>query len=169
MNSPAISPVLKRWSLPPQHPVWLALIALLDEGPEMWLADGSPERDADVAGALSALGDEPYVIEAVSKVLAIVAPDVVPLMPLPARAFVLDERAESEPTSFVAMIHLFTSAARTHREALSEIGRACSPAPLGAGQVLDRLLWFDSEGLLGRMALARSCAASAPSDLPVSQ
>ncbi len=144
VNSPAISRVLRRWSVDPQREVWLALVEELEAG-----AAGPTEgadRDQEIMLAVHALGSEPYIIEAVSKVLAILVPDVVPLMPPPARVFVLGEEKAADLTSFIAMIDWFTDASATHAEELAALARAHTAAPLSGAQVLDRMLWFDSEG-----------------------
>lgn len=139
VNSPAVSRVLQRWAHPPQRDVWLALVELLEE-------EEPQEGDEELALALRALGTEPYVLEAASKVLALLVPDRVPLLPLPARVFVLGEARAVEPSSFSAMIAWFRAATEAHAAELAAIAKAHSPAPLSGPQVLDRLLWFDSEG-----------------------
>lgn len=139
VNSPAVSTVLQRWAHAPQRDVWLALVELFEE-------EEPAEDDQELALALRALGAEPYVMEAASKVLALLVPDRVPLLPLPARVFVLGESRAAEASSFAAMIAWFRTATTTHAEALAAIARDHSMAPLSGPQVLDRLLWFDSEG-----------------------
>jgi hypothetical protein len=140
VNSPAISRVLRRWSVPPQREVWTAILGDLSDGPARW---SDPAVRARVITHVRALGDEPYVVEAVSKVLALLAPDVAPLMPLAARAFALGDDA---PADFGAMMDWFVEAVVAWREPLEAIAAAFDGAPLDAAQVLDRLLWFDSEG-----------------------
>jgi hypothetical protein len=143
VNSPAHSHVLRRWALPPQRDRWLALIAALDGGPEEWTARGDRAAVAEIARHL---GDEPWVIEAISKVLALLVPESAPLMPPAARAFVLGATNDEGPASFVAMIDwLAASTLRVYAE-LAAIAREHLEVPLDAAQVLDRLLWFDSEG-----------------------
>ena len=139
VNSPAVSTVLQRWSQAPQRDVWLALVELLEE-------EEPAEDDEELALALRALGAEPYVMEAASKVLALVVPDRVPLLPLPARVFVLGEARAAEASSFAAMVAWFRTATTAHAAELGALAAAHSLAPLSGPQVLDRLLWFDSEG-----------------------
>ncbi len=150
VNSPAISRVLRRWALEPHREACLALIELLDAGPEEWgraSADGSTGKDAMSLG-LASLGDEPYVVEAVSKILALVVPDAVPLMPPAARAFVLGEGDARKDTTaaFGGIVDWFARAARDHEAALTEAARAHREVEITPAGVLDRLLWFDSEG-----------------------
>jgi hypothetical protein len=79
----------------------------------------------------------------VSKVLALLVPDVAPLMPPAARAFALGDDA---PADFGAMMDWFVEAVLAWREPLEATAAAFDGATLDAAQVLDRLLWFDSEG-----------------------
>jgi len=99
---------------------------------------------------VAALGDEPYVTEALSKVLALVVPEAVPLMPARARAFVLGESARDDRDAFGRIVDWFARAALTHATELGAIAREHAeseqPVELTAAGVLDRLLWFDSEG-----------------------
>ena len=139
VNSPAVSTVLQRWAQAPQRDVWLALVELIEEGQPA-------EDDEELALALRALGAEPYVMEAASKVLAVLLPDHVPLLPPAARVFVLGEPRVADPSAFAAMIAWFRGATAAHAAELGAIAAAHSLAPLSGPQVLDRLLWFDSEG-----------------------
>jgi hypothetical protein len=143
VNSPAISRVLRRWATEPQREICLALVATLEAGSEEW---GKDETRAAARLALKALGDEPYVTEAISKVLALLVPEMVPLMPPLARAFVLGEARKDDPDAFVEIADWFGRAAREHRGALEAIARDHREVALTGAGVLDRLLWFDSEG-----------------------
>ncbi len=137
VNSPAISRVLKRWALQDDSDTWLALLSELETR--------GASFDTDAVALIAALGSEPYVVEAVSKVSALLEPDVVPLMPEPARRFILGEVA-SDGEAFVKMVNWFVSTTHAHEAELSRIAEAHEPVKLSAAQVLDRLLWFDSEG-----------------------
>lgn len=136
VNSPAPSPILRRWALPPSRDVFIALASAVANWPA--------ERDIAVE-CLGELGDEPFVVEAVSKVLALLAPSSVPLMPAPARTFVLGADA-SDAAAFTAMIDWFQETARTNASTLDAAARAHTEVELTGPQVLDRVLWFDSEG-----------------------
>jgi hypothetical protein len=140
VNSPANSRVLRRWALPPQFDVWIALIGAL-EGP---LAN--PGEWAPVKALVARLGEEPFLIEAVSKVLALLLPGVVPLMPEPAREFLLGESAGLDADVFVRISDWFVQTSRSHAEALDAVASSHVEVTLEGAQVLDRLLWFDSEG-----------------------
>jgi hypothetical protein len=138
VNSPAISRVLKRWALPGDRETWLTLLNLLH-------IRVGPLLDPHMLPLLDALGTEPYLVEAVSKVAALLEPDGVPLMPAPARTFILGNDATGTE-SFVNMVHWFAEATAKHRAELTTIANAHTPVKLSAAQVLDRMLWFDSEG-----------------------
>jgi hypothetical protein len=143
VNSPAPSTVLRRWALAPQNEVWLALVEVLEE-PRHGALD-TDSRGAMMTG-LRALGSEPFAVEAISKVLALLTPDAVPLMPLPARTFVLGEEGAMDPAAFVAMIDWFAGATHEGGAELAAWAAGHREVPLSAAQALDRLLWFDSEG-----------------------
>jgi hypothetical protein len=143
VNSPAPSTVLRRWALPPQREVWLSLIEVLEEPRTGPLDAGS--TDAIEAG-LRALGPEAFATEAISKVLALLVPDAVPLMPAAARAFVLGESAAPDTLAFVPMVNWFAAAVEEGGAELAAMAKAHKEVPLSAAQALDRLLWFDSEG-----------------------
>jgi hypothetical protein len=143
VNSPAPSTVLRRWALSPQREVWAALLEVLEEPRSGPLE--AEAREAIVAG-IGAVGPEAYGVEAMSKVLALLVPDVVPLMPPPARAFVLGESAVQDARAFVEMIDWFALAVAEGGGELASWARNHEGVPLSAAQALDRLLWFDSEG-----------------------
>jgi hypothetical protein len=143
VNSPAISRVLRRWATDPHREICLALVATLEAGPPEWAKE---ETRAAARLALKALGDEPYVTEAISKVLALLVPEMVPLLPPRARAFVLGEGKEDEPDAFVQIVDWFGRVARDEDALLTSIARSHPEVRLTAAGVLDRLLWFDSEG-----------------------
>jgi hypothetical protein len=140
VNSPANSRVMRRWSLPPQFDVWIALVGVL-EGPLE-----NPGEWAPVKALIARLGDEPFLVEAVSKVLALLLPQVVPLMPEPARKFLLGEGAGADPEAFVAIADWFVKTSRAEAETLDAWAASHDEVTLERAQVLDRLLWFDSEG-----------------------
>ena len=144
VNSPAVSKVLRRWALPPHDETCLALLEVLEGGPDAWAEDAGTAESVRLA--LASLGDEPYVVEAVSKVMALLVPDAVPLMPAPARAFVLGEADRDHPDAFMRIVEWFARTVIEQRAALEAIARDHTEVQLTAGGVLDRLLWFDSEG-----------------------
>lgn len=143
VNSPAPSTVLRRWALPPQNEVWSALVDVFD-GPRRGPLD-TESREA-IEAAFPVLGQEPFLVEAVSKVLAVLVPDVVPLMPVPARQFALGAGEEHGARAFIAMVDWFGGAVVEGGAELASLAAAHGEVPISAGQALDRLLWFDSEG-----------------------
>lgn len=143
VNSPAPSPVLRRWALPPQSEVWMALLEVLEK-PRSGPLDPESREALDIG--LRALGAEPFLVEAVSKVLALLVPDAVPLMPPAARAFALGAGAPDDARAFLAMVDWFERAVREGAGALGTWAAAHAEVPISAAQALNRLLWFDSEG-----------------------
>jgi hypothetical protein len=142
VNSPAISPVLRRWALPPHRETCLALIDVLEGA--AWPLDTETRQALRVG--LASLGNERYVTEALSKVIALLVPEAVPLMPEPARAFVLGADAANAPDAFARMADWFGAAVETHAAELARIAHEHRNVELTGAGVLDRLLWFDSEG-----------------------
>jgi hypothetical protein len=140
VNSPASSRVLRRWSVPPQIDVWIALVSAL-EGPLENAGEWAP-----VKALVQRLGDEAVLIEAVSKVLALLVPNAVPLMPEPARKFLLGEAAGGGVDAFAAVGEWFVRETRAHAAELDDWASRHEETNLEGAQVLDRLLWFDSEG-----------------------
>lgn len=153
VNSRATSPVFRRWLEPPLRDAWAELLALLDGGPERWLARPAAERDA-AARAARALAIEGHGAAALSKVLALLAPETVPLMDDAAVAFALDalpaprtpDDPKAGPELILPMLDWFAAAAIAAEPELARLARAYPLAPLGPEQVLDRLLWFESWG-----------------------
>jgi hypothetical protein len=143
VNSPADSRLFRRWVLPPQREVWLALVELLEQ-PRTGPLDAESREAIDVA--FRAIAPEPTGVETVSKVLALLLPDVVPLMPPLALAFLLGSSAASPSAAFVAVLDWFAMAVEQAKADLAAWARAHSEVPLSGAQVLDRVLWFDSDG-----------------------
>ncbi len=141
VNNAAPSPVFQKWLEAPAIDVWCELVAALEQWPSL----AEDERSL-VVGAARALTPSPHGAGAISKVLALLVPDVVPLMPDAALWFALGTPARPEnPDAQTAsvdalapMLDWFTQERlRTQLERVDDL----SPA-----QVLDRVLWFDSAG-----------------------
>jgi hypothetical protein len=153
VNARATSRVFQRWLAPPLAPHWRTLLQQTSGGPEAWLALPESGRSAveEAVTALSIDGQGPC---AISKALALLVPETVPLMddaaisfltglvPMPATAD--DPKASS--AAFVPMLDAFASAVLAAETSLIAIARAHTAVPLDAAQVLDRLLWVDSWG-----------------------
>ncbi len=121
VNSPAPSTVLRRWALTPQREVWELLVDVLED-PRSGPLD--PESSEAIVSGIRVLGPEEFGVEAISKVLALLVPDAVPLMPSPARAFMLGEEAPKDAGSFVAMVDWFSAAAREGGAELASLAKA---------------------------------------------
>lgn len=134
VNSPAVSPVLRRWALPPDCDVWLAFLDALEPAGQL------RRQEETVKASIRSLGAEPYAVEAISKVAALLAPDVVPLMPPPARAFVLGEAAGADEEAFFAMASWLVREARANAPELEALSAGHSEVRLSGAQVLDWLL-----------------------------
>ena len=141
VNSPAPSPVLRRWVLPPQREVWIALVEMFESGEPF----DDEAQDATTL-AVGALGQEPFAVEAISKVLALLVPEAIPLMPPAAITFVLGPAPIAGESPFVAMVRWFQATVARTGEHLASLAADHGEVPLVPAQVLDRLLWFDSDG-----------------------
>jgi hypothetical protein len=84
--------------------------------------------------------------EMLSKLLALVVPETVPLLPEPACRFLLGAPPAAEGARFTACLNVFRRATLALEDALVEVARAHDATVLEPAQVLDRVLWFDSEG-----------------------
>jgi hypothetical protein len=143
VNSPADSRVFRSWVEPPRREVWLALIDLLEEP---WAGPLDAESREAIVAAFQAIAPAANGVEIVSKVLALLVPDAVPLMPPLARGFLLGASAPPDGAAFIAMVDWFRRVTHDEGEALSKWATLHQEVPLSGAQVLDRLLWFDSDG-----------------------
>ncbi len=146
VNSPAPSTTLHAWSKS-QRDVLCALASRLEGGEtldEMTL--GAVAEAVELLA--SALGERSSQgAEAVSKLLALVVPEGMPLLPEPACRFLLGEAIpERSGARFVACLPVFWAATDALYMDLVDVAKEYPGPPLDAAQVLDRLLWFDSEG-----------------------
>jgi hypothetical protein len=143
VNAPAPSTAFRRWIDPPLRDAWVTLVEAVKGGGERWLAHGDDVR-AEVSRALAAIRSVGQGDEAISKVLAILAPESAPLMPPESVAFVLGDSPGDAP--FLAMLDWFSRAVLAVENELIVLARGHRACPLDAAQVLDRLLYFDSIG-----------------------
>ncbi len=153
VNARATSRVFQRWLAPPLASHWRTLLQQTSGGAEAWLALPESGRSA-VEEAVSALSIDAQGPCAISKALALLVPETVPLMddaaisfltglmPMPATA----DDPKAPAAVFVPMLDAFASAVLAGEENLIAIARAHTAVPLDAAQVLDRLLWVDSWG-----------------------
>ncbi len=153
VNSRASSRVFQRWLAPPLADAWRALIQQTSGGPDAWLEAPASSR-ALVEEAVLALSIDGQGICAISKVLALLVPETVPLMDDAAIAFLTGlvpmpstaDDPKAPASAFVPMLDAFAQAALDAEPLLIALARAHTAVPLDAAQVLDRLLWVDSWG-----------------------
>ena len=153
VNARASSRVFQRWLAPPLVDHWRVLIAQTAGGPERWLSSPESTRTAveESIAALSFDGQGPC---AISKALALLVPETVPLMDDAAIAFLTgaietpataDDPRATAPL-FVPTLDAFCEAVLSAERPLIELARTHTLVALDAAQVLDRLLWVDSWG-----------------------
>ena len=157
VNAKATSRAFRRWLAPPARESWVALLDALDPmlSPEEWLALPESHR-AEVAEIVATLagGADGAGLAAVTKSLALLRPQLVPLMDDAALWFATEAVArpesadtpEAKPTQFVPMLDWFARAVCEAEGALVAVAANHENAVLDAAQVLDRLLWVESWG-----------------------
>lgn len=157
VNAKATSHAMQRWLARPALDAWAALLEGLGFGlsPAEWLALPASEREA-VARAVAELATGPNgaSLAAVSKVLALLRPQLVPLMDDAALWFALElvpepttADAPSAPASaFVPMLDWFCTQVVAAESELIACAVRHDRAVLDAAQTLDRLVWIESWG-----------------------
>jgi hypothetical protein len=156
VNNRTTSPVFKQWLSAPMMPAWGALCEALTGGYAAWSSRTRDERKM-VGDLVRALAIEGQGVAAISKVLAYLVMETVPLMDDALVFAVLGERSGlSEPVSadspkasasvFVSMLDWFAQECERQEHALIALARDYSVCVLDVAQVLDRLLWFESWG-----------------------
>lgn len=166
VNNKVPSPVFYRWLQPGVRDTWARVLDLLGGDADRWLARTEGER-AELGERLTILAaidasarniprDQPAVGTTcgISKVLALLCPDTVPLMDDAALWFALaavprPDTADTPSATidhFLPMLDWFARAVRSNTAALAEIAADYSLAPMSPAQTLDRLLWFETWG-----------------------
>lgn len=147
VNSPAPSSALRALAAPPRFATLRALAGALAE---LEGAPGDAEGDqlATSVDLLAAAWPDAGSrgAEMLSKLLALVVPETVPLLPEPACRFLLGEPPAAAGARFVACLGVFHRATLALEPGLIALAREHTAAVLEPAQVLDRLVWFDSEG-----------------------
>lgn len=153
VNCRAQSRVFQRWLAPPLVDHWRTLLRQTSGGPDAWLALPESGRSAveEAVTALSIDGQGPC---AISKTLALLVPETVPLMDDAAIAFLTGavpmpttaDDPKAPPSLFLPMLDAFCNAVLEAEPHLIALARDHTAVPLDAAQVLDRLLWVDSWG-----------------------
>lgn len=157
VNAKATSRAMQRWQQNPMRDAWGALLELVafDMAPDGWLA--TPADEKDMVGKLVAAlasGADGATLAAITKVLALLRPQLVPLMDDAAIAFALGlvptpdtaEKPVAPPSAFVPMLDWFARAVIDNDEALLGIASRHTAVTLDQAQALDRLLWIESWG-----------------------
>jgi hypothetical protein len=152
VNNRAPSPTFRAW-LTQRTDAWVALCELLDGGAAAW-PEVSPAERETVTSLVRTLSIQGQGLCAISKVLAVLCPQTVPLLDDAAIAFALGlvpmPATADAPTAtadaLVVMLDWFSAAVRANEDALIALARDYALAPLDAAQVLDRLLWMESWG-----------------------
>lgn len=173
VNNKVPSPVFQRWLQPALRPIWSRLVPLLAGDANTWLARG-PDQRAQVLADLRLLArhdvaartgapmqdpDDPApgTAAGLSKVLALLCPDTVPLMDDAALHFALGavprpnapdiaDTPSAGPELFLPMLDWFARAVLALTPTLAALAAEYHYAPLSPAQVLDRLLWFETWG-----------------------
>ncbi len=147
VNSPAPSSALRALAEPPRFGALQSLAVALGELDEVPSGRAPDALEATVdllaAGWPDANGRGAEVL---SKLLALVVPETVPLLPEPACRFLVGEPPSAAGARFVACLTVFRRATLALESGLIAVAREHKAAVLEPAQVLDRLLWFDSEG-----------------------
>jgi hypothetical protein len=147
VNARATSRAFRRWF--GAIDVWTALLEEL--GPtmslEQWNGQGT-ERVRELASL------EDAGLAAVTKVLALLRPQLVPLMDDAQLSFALgtvpmpadNNQSTAGPEHFAPMMRWFAAEVTARESELIAIAAAHRHAVLDAAQVLDRLLWYEAWG-----------------------
>jgi len=157
VNNVVPSPIFARWLSPPANGYWRTLIPQLDVD---FTADHTDAADERILANLKGLAVEGHGAGAMSKILALLVPQNVPLMPDAALSFALGtvplpeapDAQTADLASFMPMFNWFWRTVAAHREKLEAIAeeeakqRPRPADPFLPAQVLDRIIWFDSIG-----------------------
>lgn len=150
VNAKATSRTFRAWLTPRWQAAFSAALAALDPS-RPW-----PELDTAAAqAAVDELGRAPGAgFAAITKVLALLRPSLVPLMDDAALAATLgavpvpatDEQPSAKTTHFSAAMDWFHRELARNERDLLELSRDHADAVLEPAQVLDRVLWYVSYG-----------------------
>lgn len=147
VNAKATSRAFVTWLGPDASDAWRTILDTMHDtlAPEGWLSLDPASRAAcgDAAERLASVG-QGADLTAVSKVLALLRPQLVPLMDREAMGFALGGEG-----SFVAMMDWFTSQVVACENDLVPIAARHDLAVLDAAQVLDRLVWCETNQGVG--------------------
>jgi hypothetical protein len=159
VNAKATSRAMQHWLEPSSRDAWSAVLdgIAFHMGPADWLEMSASDREA-VASAVERLAaggsKDGTSLAAVTKVLALLRPQLVPLMDDAAIWFALESVPEpatadapaAPASAFIPMLDWFAREVIAHEEALVALAVRHDRAVLDAAQTLDRLLWVESWG-----------------------
>lgn len=153
VNNTVTSALFQQWLHPSKLAHWESLLALLEGTNDNYLQRKDELREP-LSQTLQALWLPQAGAAGLSKVLALLCPDVVPLMDDAALWYALDRVSypanaqviTSKTNDFIDMLDWFATQAHTQQETLTLLATAYPLCQLSPAQVLDRLLWFESWG-----------------------
>lgn len=151
VNSAIPSPVFQKWLVPAMRAKWAKLVALIEGDGSPW-PERSKETRAEIDGLLGEIAAVGATLGGISKVLALLSLEPVPLMPDAALALVLralpvpaEPDAQTAPLKhFAPMMDRLAQAEESGGESLAEL--ATKVPPLRPPDAVDRVVWFDSVG-----------------------
>ncbi|MBW2464045.1 MAG: hypothetical protein JRH11_20520, partial [Deltaproteobacteria bacterium] len=153
VNNKTTSRVFRAWLTYPLLGHFETLLDQLPVGSDAFIEAGDEVRDA-LAASVAALAIDGHGVAAVSKVLALLVPETVPLLDDAAVHLLTGGVAKPEtdasptagPEHFLPALDAFHAIVREYEAALIAIAKVHQAAPLDAAQVMDRVLWYDSYG-----------------------
>ncbi len=155
VNAKATSRTFRAWLTPPARVSWQVLLDLLpfDLAAEGWASHEDRDQIVERVSRLAAI--EGAGLAAVSKVLALLRPQLVPLMDDAAIAFAIGavpmpevaDQATAGAECFAPMMDWFTSQVLAGEPELVQMAARHRANVLDAAQVLDRMLWMDAWGV----------------------
>jgi hypothetical protein len=163
VNAKATSVTFQTWLSLPYRDAWAELLERLPaDGVYAWADVDAPARAA-LDRTLACLAEpKGSSLAAITKVLALLRPELVPLMDDAALWFALGSDVLPEPVTaedpraavnlFVPMLDWFANAVRLRESDLVALAASHSEHVYDAPQVLDRLLWVASWGHRHRKA-----------------
>jgi hypothetical protein len=155
VNAKASSRAFRAWLTPPALVSWQVLLDLLpfDMAADTWPAHEDRDQVLERVSRLAAV--EGAGLAAVSKVLALLRPQLVPLMDDAALAFAIGavamptqaDQATAGAACFGPMMDWFSAQVLAGEAELVQTAARHRANVLDAAQVLDRLLWMDAWGV----------------------
>jgi len=155
VNARASSRAMQRWLfVEGPRSKWSDLLTTLSFSMSLDDWETAPKEKVAEAIAALAVGEEGATLVAITKVLALLRPQLVPLMDDAAIWFALGtieepqtaDAPKADATQVIPMMDWFAESVLANEKALTKLAAEHSGAVLDAPQVLDRLLWMESWG-----------------------